>query len=85
MEDWKRAIWSDETEINRTRSDGQEYVWKKKEEGLIAGEVKGTVKFGGGLLTVWGCVGWNGVEVLSEVEGRMDAEQYVTILEAGLL
>ena len=34
---------------------------------------------------VWGCIGWNGVGVLSEVEGWMDAEQYVAILEKGLL
>ena len=34
---------------------------------------------------VWGCVGWSGEGVLSEVEGRTDAEQYVAILEAGLL
>jgi transposase len=84
-EDWKRVIWSDETKINRIGSDGQEYVWKKKGEGLISREVKGTVKFGGGSLMVWGCIGWNGVVVFSEVEGRMDAEQYVAILEQGLL
>ena len=85
MKDWKRVIWSDETKINRIGSDRQEYVWKKKEEGLSAREVKCTVKFGGGSLMVWGCIGWNGVGVLSEVEGRMDAEQYVAILEQGLL
>ena len=34
---------------------------------------------------VWGCIWWNGIGVLSKVEGRMDAEQYVAILEAGLL
>jgi hypothetical protein len=85
VEDWKRVIWSDETKINRIGSDGQEYVWKKKGEGLTAREIKGTVKFGGGSLMVWGCIGWNGVGVLSEVEGRMDAEQYVAILEQGLL
>ena len=34
---------------------------------------------------VWGCIWWNGVGVLSEVEGWMDAEQYVTILEGELL
>ena len=28
---------------------------------------------------VWGYIGWNGVGVLSEVEGRMDTEQYVAI------
>ena len=85
MEDWKRVIWSDETKINRIGSDGQEYVWKKKKEGLTSREVKGTVKFGAGSLMVWGCIGWNGVRVLSEIEGRMDAKQYVAILEEGLL
>jgi hypothetical protein len=34
---------------------------------------------------VWGCIEWNGVGVLSQVEGQMDAEQYVAILEQGLL
>ena len=81
MEDWKSVIWSDGTKINRIGSNGQEYVWKRKEEGLIAREVQSTVKFGGGLLMVWGYIWWNGMWILSEVEGRMDAEQYVAILE----
>ena len=34
---------------------------------------------------VWGCIGWNGVGVLNEMEGWMDAEQYVAILKRGLL
>ena len=33
---------------------------------------------------VWGCMGWNGVGILAEVEGRMDAIQYVDILEDNL-
>jgi hypothetical protein len=36
-------------------------------------------------MMVWGCIELNGVGVLSEVEGQMDAEQYVAILEQGLL
>ncbi|KIK95061.1 hypothetical protein PAXRUDRAFT_141605, partial [Paxillus rubicundulus Ve08.2h10] len=43
---------------------------KEKGEGLTSRKVKGTVKFGGGSLMV---------------EGRMDAEQYVAMLEGGLL
>ncbi|KIN98350.1 hypothetical protein M404DRAFT_75863, partial [Pisolithus tinctorius Marx 270] len=40
---------------------------KKKGEELISREVKGTVKFGGGPLMVWGCIGWNGyVAILLE-------------------
>ena len=85
VEDWKRVVWSDETKINRFGSDGRQWVWKQKGEGLIQREVEGTVKFGGGNIMVWGCMGWNGVEHLAEVEGRMDADQYVSILEDHML
>jgi len=85
VEDWTRVIWSDETKINRIGSDGRMYVWKKRGGPLQDKEVQGTVKFGGGSLMVWGCMGRNGVGILAEVEGRMDAEQYVSILEDNLL
>ena len=85
MEDWKRVIWSYETNINRIGSDGKQWVWKQVGEGLIEREVQGTVKFGGGNSMVWGCMGWNGVKELAEVEGRRDADQYVEILNNHLL
>ena len=34
---------------------------------------------------VWGCMGWNGVGKLVEVQGIMDAVQYCEILEDGLV
>ena len=34
---------------------------------------------------VWGYMGWNGVGILCEVEGRTNAKQYVSILEECLL
>ena len=34
---------------------------------------------------VWGCIGWNGVGRLVEVEGKTDANQYISILADGLL
>ncbi|KAL4068145.1 hypothetical protein J3A83DRAFT_4256871 [Scleroderma citrinum] len=71
----KRIKWLDKIKINRIGSDRQVYVWKKKGEELT---VKGTIKFEEGSLMVWGCIGWNGVGVLSEVEGKMDDEQYPT-------
>jgi transposase len=85
VEDWKRVIWSDETKINRIGSDGRQWVWKEVGEGLIDREVQGTVKYGGGNLMVWGCMGWNGVRQLAEVQGKMNAEQYVSILEDHML
>jgi isopentenyl diphosphate isomerase/L-lactate dehydrogenase-like FMN-dependent dehydrogenase len=57
VEDWKRVIWSDETKINRFGSDGLQYVWKKPGEPLSEREITSTVKFGGGNIMVWGCMG----------------------------
>ena len=77
VEDWKRVLWSDETKINRIGSDGKVYTWKKKGEPLSDRTTTPTVKHGGGNnLMVWGCMGWNGVGKLEEVQGIMNAEQY---------
>lgn len=82
VEDWKRVLWSDETKINRIGSDGRSYVWKKKGEGLSDRTTTPTVKHGGGNnLMVWGSMGWEGVGMLVEVEGIMDATQYCSILD----
>ena len=34
---------------------------------------------------VWGGMEWNGVGVLTEVQGIMDAEQYCEILDGGVV
>ena len=79
-------MWSDETKINRIGSDGKVYVWKKKGEPLSDRTTTPTVKHGGqNNLMVWGCMGWNGVEKLIEVQGIMDAKQYCGILEDGVV
>jgi hypothetical protein len=36
-------------------------------------------------LMVWGSIGWNGVGMLIEVEGKMDADQYCQILDEGVV
>ena len=85
MEDWKRVLWTDETKINRIGSDGKVYVWKQQGEPVSDWTTTPTVKHGGGNnLMVWGCMGWNGVGKLIEVQGNMNAEQYCEILEEGV-
>lgn len=84
VEDWKKVLWSDETKINRIGSDGRSYVWKKKGEPLSTRLTTPTVKHGGGNLMVWGCMGWEGVGMVVEVQGRMNAQQFCEILETGL-
>jgi transposase len=85
VEDWKRILWTDETKINRIGSDGKVYIWKQRGEPLSDRTTSPTVKHGGGgNLMVWGCMGWNGVGKLIEVQGNMDKVQYCEILENGV-
>ena len=60
-------------------------MWKQGGQPILDREVEGTVKFGGKNIMVWGCMGWNGVGRMCEVVGRMNAEQFVDILEGNLL
>jgi transposase len=81
IEDWKRVVWSDETTINRLGSDGRKWVWKKAGEELSDRMVEGTVKFGGGNLMFWGSMLWEGPGYGTKINGRMDADLYIGILE----
>ena len=56
-------------------------MWKEAGEGLSDRMVEGTVKFGGGNLMMWGCMSWEGIGFACRIEGKMDADLYVSILE----
>ncbi|KAF7761076.1 hypothetical protein Agabi119p4_10485 [Agaricus bisporus var. burnettii] len=53
-------------------------------EGLSDRLVSGTLKFGGGSLMMWGCMFWEGCGYACQIEGKMDADLYVSILEDNL-
>ena len=59
-------------------------MWKKAGEGLSDRLVDGTVKFGGSSLMVWGCMLWDGPGYACKIDGRMDGDLYVKILEEDL-
>jgi len=81
VDDWKRVVWTNETKVNRLGSDGKQWVWKREGEGLNNRLVQGTVKFGGGSLMFWGCMFWEGVGYGTKIDGRMDSDLFVSILE----
>ena len=81
---WAVVISSDETKVNRLTSDRCEWVYKKAGDGLSDRLVKGTQKFGGGSLMIWGCMTWDGPGYATKIDGRMDAELYCQILEEEL-
>lgn len=84
VEDWKHVVWSDETKINRFQSDGKEYFWHRPHERLQKHHVKQTVKHGGGSLMVWGCFTWWHLGPLVRIEGIMNKEGYLNILQTNL-
>jgi len=81
VDDWKRVVWTNETKVNHLGSDGKQWVWKREGEGLNNRLVQGTVKFGGGSLMFWGCMFWEGVGYGTKIDGRIDADLFVSILE----
>jgi hypothetical protein len=62
-------------------SDGKKWAWKKAGEKLSDRLVEGTLKFGGGSIIVWECMTWDGVGNACKIDGRMDGNLYVSILE----
>ena len=84
-QDWDEVVWTDETKINRLGSDGRKWTWKKPGEPLNDRLVEGTLKFGGGSLMMWGCMTLKGCRYATKIDGKMDAELYVSILEDELM
>lgn len=85
VEDQKKVIWSDETKINRFGSDGRDQVWIDKKNHQDPRHIKQTLKFGGGNLMMWGCMCWDGVGYATRIDGKMNAQLYVDILDDELL
>jgi len=59
--------------------------WKAPGEGLSKRTVQATVKHGGGSTMVWGCMTTQGVGRMCIVDGIMNAEKYIKILDQNLV
>ena len=46
-------------------------------ENLLPECIQKTVKFGGGSVTVWGCITCDGIGPITKVEGRMNGKDTV--------
>ena len=56
-------------------------MWEKAGEGLSDKLVEGTVKFGGGSVMVWGCMFGDRPGYACNIDGRMNGDLYVKIME----
>ena len=78
--DWRHVIFSDETIITRFGNKQGQWIWRRPREVLRDVDVRGTMKFGGGSLMLWGCMTADGVGFACKIEGKMDANLYILIL-----
>jgi transposase len=79
--DWKCVLWSDETKVNRLGSDGQRWGYKRAGQTLQPHHTIPTSKHGGGSIMVWACMGWDGPGYMCKIDGTLNKELYIEILE----
>ena len=82
---WSRVVFSDESRFLINRSDGRAYVRRMVGEALNQNCVQSTVQHGGGGIMVWGCISRKGMGILEKVNGRLDGNGYINILENALV
>jgi len=84
VEDWKRVVFSDETKINRFNSDGMNWCWFRDTKNLESRTVSQIQKFGGGSVLVWSCFSCEGIGFLCKIDGIMDSNLFLQILQGEL-
>ena len=77
---WSNVVFSDETIIER-----KQYVRRPPGKRYHPNYVASTVKFGGKRLMLWGFIKFSGERGLLKIEGKVNSENYIKILNEGLM
>jgi hypothetical protein len=85
VDNWKRVIWSDESQYTMLQSDGRAWVWPIAGERYLSAYLVPTAKFGGGGIKMWGLFSWNGLGPLVMLHRNINAEEYKDILTCCIL
>lgn len=81
---WNSIIFSDESKFDVSVGDARRRVIRNKTEAYHKDCLKRTVKFPASIM-VWGCISAKGVGQLHFIDGMVNAEKYINILEESLL
>jgi transposase len=85
VDQWKDAIWSDESRFTVFPKGGQARAWRRPNETLIPGAVSPTTQaFGGGVM-VWGAFSWHRKWPLVILPSSVTSQEYLSLLEENLL
>ncbi len=81
---WKSVLWSDESKFDILVGNHRRLVLRAKEEGDLSACYRRSVQTPASLM-VWGCICAYGMGSLHVLEGTMNAERYIKVLEQHML
>ncbi len=81
---WKSVLWSDESKFDILVGNHRRHVLRAKEEGDLPACHQRSVQKPASLM-VWGCISAYGMGSLHVLEGTMNAERYIKVLEQHML
>ncbi len=81
---WKSVLWSDRSKFDILVGDHGCHVLRAKEEGNLPACYQHSVQKPASLM-VWGCISAYGMGSLHVLEGTMNAERYIKVLEQHML
>lgn len=77
LDEWRRCLFSDESRFRLHHSDGRVLVWRRPGERFDDRNIAPNIAFGGGSITVWGGIIFNGrTELIIFIRESVTAQRY---------
>ena len=73
---WRPVHWSDESRFLLRPTDGRARVWHQRNTSFQDNHILGTIAFGGGGVTVWGCFSFDCKLDLYVLDGNLTGQKY---------
>ncbi|ETS60637.1 hypothetical protein PaG_05289 [Moesziomyces aphidis] len=81
VEQWKNIIWSDECKVQQLGKGFNRRYWSRQPNlNMYMPNMQG----GGHSVMIWGCMTWAGLGLMVVVNGKLNSESYVSLLEEAL-
>ena len=81
---WENTLWTDETKVELFGRCVSHSIWHRSNTAFQKKNIIPTVKYGGGIVMVWGCFAAAGPERLAVVTGTMNSAGYQKTLKASV-